>query len=78
MVKRYSLFAEKKVRDMKGYNSLAEKEGNPKLPQIVIIIDELADLMMVAQKDVEMPFVISPNGKSCRYALSNCNTKTIS
>ena len=53
MVKRYSLFAEKKVRDMKGYNALAEKEGNPKLPQIVIIIDELADLMMVAQKDVE-------------------------
>jgi len=53
MVKRYSLFAEKKVRDMKGYNSLAEKEGNPKLPQIVIIIDELADLMMVAAKDVE-------------------------
>ena len=53
MVKRYSLFAEKKVRDMKGYNNLAEKEGNPKLPQIVIIIDELADLMMVAQKDVE-------------------------
>ena len=53
MVKRYSLFAEKKVRDMKGYNSLAEKEGNPKLPQIVIIIDELADLMMVAAKEVE-------------------------
>ena len=53
MVKRYSLFAEKKVRDMKGYNALAEKEGNPKLPQIVIIIDELADLMMVAAKDVE-------------------------
>ena len=53
MVKRYSLFAEKKVRDMKGYNGLAEKEGNPKLPQIVIIIDELADLMMVAAKDVE-------------------------
>lgn len=53
MVKRYSLFAEKKVRDMKGYNKLAEKEGNPKLPQIVIIIDELADLMMVAAKDVE-------------------------
>ncbi len=53
MVKRYSLFAEKKVRDMKGYNDLAEKEGNLKLPQIVIIIDELADLMMVAAKDVE-------------------------
>ncbi len=38
---------------MKGYNELAEKEGGPKLPQIVIIIDELADLMMVAAKDVE-------------------------
>ena len=54
MVNRYSLFANKGVRDIKGYNSAIEKEGGTgKLPQIVIIIDELADLMMVAAKDVE-------------------------
>ncbi len=54
MVNRYSLFAGKGVRDIKGYNEAVEKEeGVGKLPQIVIIIDELADLMMVAAKDVE-------------------------
>ena len=47
-------FAEKGVRDMKGYNEAIENEGGQeKLPHIVIIIDELADLMMVAAKDVE-------------------------
>ena len=51
---RYNKFATKGVRDLKGYNSAMEKEGEGgKLPQIVIIIDELADLMMVAAKDVE-------------------------
>ena len=54
MDNRYNLFAQKGVRDLKGYNAVAEKEeGIGKLPQIVIIIDELADLMMVAAKDVE-------------------------
>ena len=54
MVNRYSLFASKNVRDIKGYNEAIEKEGGTgKLPQIVIIIDELADLMMVAPNDVE-------------------------
>ena len=54
MDNRYNVFAEKGVRDLKGYNALAEKEeGMGKLPQIVIIIDELADLMMVAAKEVE-------------------------
>ena len=54
MDNRYNLFAQKGVRDLKGYNALAEKEdGTGKLPQIVIIIDELADLMMVAAKEVE-------------------------
>ncbi len=53
MENRYSVFAQKGVRDLKGYNSAVEKEEGGKLPQIVIIIDELADLMMVAAKDVE-------------------------
>jgi len=54
MVNRYHLFAEKNVRDITGYNEALEKEGVvEKLPQIVIIIDELADLMMVAAKEVE-------------------------
>ena len=54
MANRYNLFAQKGVRDIKGYNAAVEKEGQEgKLPQIVIIIDELADLMMVASKDVE-------------------------
>ena len=53
MVSRYSKFAEKKVRDIKGYNQQAEERGEPTMPQMVIIIDELADLMMVAAKEVE-------------------------
>ncbi len=51
---RYNKFATKGVRDLKGYNNAMEKDGEGgKLPQIVIIIDELADLMMVAAKEVE-------------------------
>lgn len=57
MEKRYKLFADFNVRDLKGFNEKVEKgEGGAemkKLPQIVIIIDELADLMMVAPGDVE-------------------------
>ena len=54
MDNRYNLFANKGVRDLKGYNKAIEKEeGSGKLPQIVIIVDELADLMMVAKGDVE-------------------------
>jgi len=55
MENRYAAFAGKGVRDLKGYNEAIEKEdeGMGKLPHIVIIIDELADLMMVAKNDVE-------------------------
>ena len=54
MDNRYELFAKKGVRDLKGYNHAVENEPElGKLPQIVIIVDELADLMMVAAKDVE-------------------------
>lgn len=60
MSERYKKFAEHNVRDLKGYNEkiskIESKEGEAplqKLPQILIIIDELADLMMVAAKEVE-------------------------
>ncbi|MDN5353030.1 MAG: segregation ATPase FtsK/SpoIIIE, family [Clostridiales bacterium] len=53
MTRRYKLFAEHTVRDMKGYNRKAEEQGLEILPQIVVIIDELSDLMMVAPNQVE-------------------------
>ena len=57
MSERYKKFADFNVRDLKGYNEKVESAGKEsgltKLPQIVIVIDELADLMMVAAKDVE-------------------------
>lgn len=60
MSDRYKKFAELNVRDLKGYNEKLlqagpDENGNmpSKLPQIVIVIDELADLMMVAAKEVE-------------------------
>ena len=54
MERRYHLFAENNVRDIKSYNRMAaETEGMEKLPYIAIVIDELADLMMVAGKEVE-------------------------
>ena len=50
MERRYSLLAEVKVRDIKSYNA---KKPEERMPYIVIVIDELADLMMVAARDVE-------------------------
>lgn len=52
MTKRYKMFAERGVRDIKGYNKTL-KDGEPMMPQMVIIIDELADLMMVSPGEVE-------------------------
>lgn len=54
MINRYKLFAENSVRDIRGYNEMIKQNGNGSLlPHIVIIIDELADLMMIAPNDVE-------------------------
>ncbi len=54
MVNRYKLFADRGVRDLKGYNAMLKANAEQGLlPQIVIIVDELADLMMVAPNDVE-------------------------
>ncbi len=54
MSKRYKMFSEKGVRDIKGYNKMAAKDPEmTPMHQIVIFIDELSDLMMVAQNEVE-------------------------
>ena len=55
MMRRYKAMSDVGVRDLESYNSIVEKqEGSPqKLPQVVVIIDELADLMLVAAKEVE-------------------------
>ncbi|MCL2375996.1 MAG: DNA translocase FtsK [Defluviitaleaceae bacterium] len=53
MDERYEKFAQAKVRDLAGFNAYLTAEGEETLPQIVIIIDELADLMMTCGKEVE-------------------------
>lgn len=53
MTERYEKLAQTGTRNIKGYNRVLEEKGEKKLPQIVIIIDELADLMMAASKEVE-------------------------
>ncbi len=53
MLTRYKTFSEHSVRDISGYNSICESEGKKKMPQIVIFIDELSDLMMAAPNEVE-------------------------
>ena len=54
MMKRYKLFSEHGVKDLAGYNALARQDGELKtMPTVVVVIDELADLMLVAAKEVE-------------------------
>lgn len=53
MEERYELFADAFVRNLDGYNDYARENGREVLPYIVVIIDELADLMVVAAKEVE-------------------------
>ncbi len=57
MDKRYNSFAEHRVRKIEEYNQKAEREGLTKMPLLVIIVDELADLMMTAKGDVENAIV---------------------
>ena len=67
MERRYHLFAENNVRDIKSFNKLAaERPDLEKMPYIAIIIDELADLMMVVGKDVEDSICrIAQLGRAC-------------
>ena len=53
MMKRYRAFSEVGAKDLESYNNHARKNGQDPLPQIVVVIDELADLMLVAAKEVE-------------------------
>ena len=54
MLRRYKLMSDAGVRDLESYNSIVEaEEDGQRMPQIVVIIDELADMMMVAAKEVE-------------------------
>lgn len=53
MERRYKLFAQNNVRDIKSYNERFGNDEGQRLPNIVIIIDELADLMMVAAQEIE-------------------------
>lgn len=53
MMRRYKAMSDAGVRDLESYNAIMESEEGQKLPQVVVIIDELADLMLVAAKEVE-------------------------
>lgn len=53
MNQRYNLFKKRHTRNLKGYNDLLQAEGEKKLPHILIVVDELAELMMTAKKEVE-------------------------
>lgn len=66
MEDRYKLFSDLGVRDLESYNQIIQKEGNEKLPRIVIIIDELADLMMTSPKEVESAICrIAQKARAC-------------
>ncbi|MEY8242897.1 MAG: DNA translocase FtsK, partial [Gammaproteobacteria bacterium] len=55
MGSRYDILAEAVVRNIQEYNSKMEAEGEPIMPYIVVVVDELADLMMLNAKEVEQP-----------------------
>ena len=53
MMRRYKTMSDAGVRDLESFNSIIVAEGGVKIPQLIVIIDELADLMLVAAKEVE-------------------------
>lgn len=88
MTERYNQFAEYNVRDIKGYNEKVEvlnaKKINQetekllkKMPQIVVIVDELADLMMVAPGEVEDAICRLAQLARAQGFICYCNAKTI-
>ena len=66
MTMRYRMFAAKGVKDLGRYNTMVQKDGGEKMPSILVIIDELADLMMVSAKEVEDSVCrIAQLGRAC-------------
>lgn len=66
MTMRYRMFALQGAKDLQRYNVIAEKDGKEPLPHILVIIDELADLMMVSAKEVEDAVCrIAQLGRAC-------------
>ena len=83
MMRRYQAFAEQNVRDMKGYNEKAasspsiDGEELKIMPQIVIIVDELADLMMVAPGNVKKQSVDWHSLQERQNSSCSCNSASI-
>lgn len=78
MMKRYRLFSEAGVRDIANYNKHCAETGEATIPQVVIVIDELADLMLVASKEVEESICrVAQMGRARRYAPRHCDTASV-
>ena len=86
MENRYDKLAKCRCENIDAYN-LKYSEGklkdndvirHKKMPYIVVIIDELADLMITAKREIEEPYCKNcPDGKSCGNSFNSCNTETV-
>jgi DNA segregation ATPase FtsK/SpoIIIE, S-DNA-T family len=79
MEKRYQMFAKSRSKDIKSYNDIVARglSDNGKMPYIVIVIDELADLIMAASHDVEDAIQrITQKARAAGIHLLGCNPKT--
>jgi S-DNA-T family DNA segregation ATPase FtsK/SpoIIIE len=79
MLQRYNKFSETGVRDIGGYNKYVEKHKDmERMPQVCIFIDELADLMMAAPKEVEDSICRLAQMATCSgYASRYCNSASV-